>query len=451
MSRHGRHFIPRRTLLRGFLAGGAAVALPLPRLGGMLNGNGTAYADDSPLKPRFMTWFFGNGIHLPFWIPPATGKGDAWALSPSLMPLAEFKPWLTAITGYDVKFANTFAHASHPVGLLTGADSVKEGFVTRPTVDQKIAQLINGDTVFPGGLHVGIGSGDGATSMGIQISFQGNNAPNPPNFSPAQLFATLVGLGGGQEPDPALFRRKSLLDAVSQDIKDLKSRLGSADRIRLDRHLDGVDELQTQINASLAGHDCGLPVNPTEAYPDLGGDGEIRLARCDAFSDLLAFAFTCELTRVASFMFSCPACHAPYSEIGHVGGFHEEYGHLKHVGGYEVAIAGFHDGVAYAMSGLARLLKRFRDTPDVDGNLLDNSIIFATSCTGDPSSHDPFDYPMLLLGKGGGRLQGDMHHRGQAENASKVPFSVLKMFGSEEPSYGEGPGLVTETIPELFT
>ena len=58
---------------------------------------------------------------------------------------------------------------------------------------------------------------------------------------------------------------------------------------------------------------------------------------------------------------------------------------------------------------------------------------------------------MLLLGKGGGRLQGDMHHRGQAENASKVPFSVLKMFGSEEPSYGEGPGLVTETIPELFT
>lgn len=444
-----RHHLPRRTVLRGFLAGGAAVALPLPRLGGMLDGNGTAFADGTPLRPRFMQWFFGNGIHLPFWIPAATGTGDSWQLSPSLAPLAEFKPWLTVLTGYDVKFANTYAHASHPVGLLTGADTVPQGFVQRPTLDQRIAGLINGDTVFPGGLHVGIGNGDGATSMGIQISFQGNAAPNPPNFSPGALFATLIGLSG-QAPDPELFRRKRLLDAVSQDIKDLKPRLGAADRIRLDRHLQGVDELQVQIDASLEGHDCGLPVNPDEAYPDRGNDGDLRLARCEAFADLLAFAFSCELSRVASFMFSCAACHMPYGEIGHVGGFHEEYGHLKLAAGYDAAIAGFHDGVAYAMTGLARVLKRFRDTPDGAGSLLDNSIIFTTSCTGDPSSHDPFDYPLLLLGKGGGLLKGDLHHRGGAENASKVPFSLLKMFGSQDASYGEDVGFTNETIPQLF-
>jgi len=444
-----RHVLPRRTLLRGFLAGGAAVALPLPRLGGMLNGNGTAYADDAPLHPRFMTWFFGNGIHLPAWVPPATGKGDAWALSPSLSPLAELKSWLTVLTGYDVKFANNFAHASHPVGLLTGADSVAQGFVQRPTLDQRIADLINQDTVFPTGLHVGIGNGDGATSMGIQMSFRGNAAPNPPNFSPMDLFATLVGLGG-QTPDPSLLLRHRLLDVISQDVKDLKPRLGSADRMRLDSHLEGVDQLQTQINAALTGHDCGNPINPDEAYPDRGNDGDIRVARCEAFADLLAFAFACDLTRVATFMFSCAACHTPYSELGHVGGFHEEYGHLKLAEGYDAAIAGFHAGVAYAMNGLASLLRKFRDMPDMTGNLLDNSIILATSCTGDPSSHDPFDYPLLLLGKGGGRLQGDMHHRGQAENASKVPFSLLKMYGSTDESYGEDVGFVNETIPELF-
>ena len=85
-----RHTLPRRTLLRGFL-GGAAIALPLPRLAGMLNSNGTAYANGTPLKPRYLTWFFGNGIDAAQWVPAATGTGAAWALSPSLQPLAEYK------------------------------------------------------------------------------------------------------------------------------------------------------------------------------------------------------------------------------------------------------------------------------------------------------------------------------------------------------------------------
>lgn len=445
-----RHVIPRRTLLRGLLAGGAAVALPLPRLGGMLNGNGTAYADDSPLRPRFLTWFFGNGIDHPLWVPPATGSGDAWALSPSLQPLAEYKPWLTVLSGYDIKVPNTRPHATHPVAMLTGADALEQGFVKLPTIDQRIAQVINKDTAYPGGLHVGISSADGATSMGIQISFNGPSAPNPPNYSPAALFANLVGLGGSQEPDPALFRRQKILDAVADDIRDLKTRLGKEDRVRLDRHLDGVAELQVQIDAALMGHDCGLPIDPDAAYPDRGDDGYLGLRRCEAFSDLLAFALACELTRVATFMFSCAACHAVYSEIDLGGSFHEDYGHLGSLNGFEYAKAGYQAGIAFAMNGLATLLKRLRDTPDGDGSLLDNSVVLATSCVGEPTAHLGDDYPILLLGKGGGRLKGDLHHRGQAENASKVPFTLLKMFGGQDASFGQDEGFTTETIPELF-
>jgi hypothetical protein len=46
--------LSRRAVLRG-LAGGAAVTVGLPRLGGMLNGNGTAYAQGAPLPKRFGT------------------------------------------------------------------------------------------------------------------------------------------------------------------------------------------------------------------------------------------------------------------------------------------------------------------------------------------------------------------------------------------------------------
>lgn len=443
-----RHPLPRRTFLRGMLVGGAAVALPLPRLGGMLDGNGVAFADGTPMVPRYMTWFFGNGVKRPKWIPAATGVGDAWALSPALTPLAEYKEWLTVVSGYDVTTPNEFPHSSHPAGLLTGANSASEGFVRLPTLDQKIAELINGGTAYAGGLHVGITNVSGATSMGVQISFKGPHQPNPPNFSPAALFANLVGLSGS-EPDPSALRRQKLLDVISQDIAELKPRLGSEDRIRLDRHLSGIDELQTQINAALEGHNCGMPINPDEAYPDRGDDGSLRLGRVAAFSDLLAFAFACDLTRVATFMFSCGACHDQYSEIGLVGGFHEDFGHGASSMGAEYATAGFDKGVEYAMSGLATTLQRFRDMPDGDGNLLDNSVILTTTCVGDPG-HDSFDYPMLVLGKGGGLLTGNLHHRGTAKNACMLPFTLLKMFGSAEESFGEAEGYVTETIPELY-
>ncbi|HEY0138546.1 MAG TPA: DUF1552 domain-containing protein, partial [Nannocystis sp.] len=108
--------LPRRTVLRG-LIGGAAISLPLPRLAGMLNGNGTAYADGTRLKPRFLTWFFGNGADPSQWVPAATGVGPAWSLSPSLAPLADYKPWVSVLSGYDLKVPYIYAHKSSPAAI----------------------------------------------------------------------------------------------------------------------------------------------------------------------------------------------------------------------------------------------------------------------------------------------------------------------------------------------
>ena len=86
-----RAVLPRRTVLRGMLAGGVSVVIPLPRMAGMLNGNGTAYAAGGKLPLRYGTWFFGNGINPPEWVPTAAGLGNAWTLSPALMPLQPVK------------------------------------------------------------------------------------------------------------------------------------------------------------------------------------------------------------------------------------------------------------------------------------------------------------------------------------------------------------------------
>ena len=54
--------LSRRAALRGLLATGAAVSIPLPVLDIMLNQNGTAFAQGQPLNRRYCTWFFGNGV-----------------------------------------------------------------------------------------------------------------------------------------------------------------------------------------------------------------------------------------------------------------------------------------------------------------------------------------------------------------------------------------------------
>src|SRR5881394_3003855 len=88
-----RTVLPRRIFLRGMLAGGVSVAVPVPRLIGMLNDNGTAYAAGGALPVRFGTWFFGNRIIPELWVPTNTGVGDNWTLSDELAPLQDVKPW----------------------------------------------------------------------------------------------------------------------------------------------------------------------------------------------------------------------------------------------------------------------------------------------------------------------------------------------------------------------
>src|SRR5450432_416931 len=453
MARSSRTILPRRTFLRGVLLGGISVAVPLPRLFGMLNDNGTAYADGTPLPLRFGTWFFGNGIIPDRWIPTNTGSGDGWALSEQLAPLQAVKPWLSVVTGFSIKVPNNAPHSSMPTAALTGAQITSS--VQLPSIDQVIAPLIAGDTVYPSGLHVGISNVSGATSLGTAVSWGGPNAPNAPNYSPADLFKKLLQYastgGTPKPPDPELLRRAQVLDAVAEDAKALRGRLGTDDQQRLDHHLDGLNQLQSQIMKQQAPKVTGVITDPDKAYPNRGQDGAITRQRGQAFSDLLVFAMASDLTRVFSFMFSCPACHGNYSDCGlDATTLHEDYGHRLSPKGLTYATAGFNTGVRFAMSNLGDLLGRMKATPDGSGTLLDNSCIYTTSCVSESQTHGGADFPLLVAGKGGGKLKGDQNIRIVDENVSKVPFTLLTMMGSTATSFGMAEGQVTSGVSELL-
>ena len=197
---------------------------------------------------------------------------------------------------------------------------------------------------------------------------------------------------------------------------------------------------------------CGDTVDPDVAYPDRGPDGKITRGRCQAFADLIAFAFSCELTNVASHVFSCAACHGAYEEAG-LGNvtFHEDYGHRLSPGGTAAAEEGFNNGVAYAMTCVADLLERLQKTPDGPGkNLLDNTAIYVTSCVSLPWEHRMDDYPLLVLAKGPGKLKGNVHHRGAGGQRSRCPSRCSGLRGGRH-LVGSAEGLTSEVIPECWS
>lgn len=472
-----RFALPRRTVLRGMLAGGIAVAIPLPRMAGMLNSNGTAYAAGEALPIRYGTWFFGNGINPPEWVPAATGVGNEWALSTALMPLQPVKSYLQVITGMTNKIPPDPAHKGRPAAALTGANAGGAD-VQLPSIDQVLAPILNAGSTpaLPNGLHVGISNTSGAGALDLRISFRGPNASNPPQYDPGAIYKQLVMFGGGSStpgmpaptgPDPALARRKRALDAVLDSAASLRARLGKADQMRLDHHLEGVHQIENQIallssmpttptttNAKL--------VDPAMAYPNMGAVGSISKLRSSAMTDLIVFALATDLTRVFSFMFTCSACHGNYADAGlDPVTFHEDYGHRKSPKGMDSATKGFLTGVQYAMTNFNNTLSAMMNCADGAGNLLDNSVVYSTSCTSESQTHSGNDYPVLVAGKAGGLLKTDQHLRmvngppgttgaPNGDNLSKIPYTLLTALGRPEGPWGMGDSQVSTGLPAML-
>src|SRR6266478_5789788 len=469
-----RAVLSRRTVLRGMVAGGISVAIPLPRMAGMLNGNGTAYAAGAPLPLRYGTWFFGNGINPPEWVPSTTGVGNAWTLSTPLMPLQPVKSYLQVITGLTNKIPPDPAHKGRPAAALTGANAGGAD-VQLPSIDQLLAPILNAGAMpaLPNGLHVGISNTSGAGALDLRASFRGPSASNPPEYDPAAVFKQLVMFGGSNPtggtmrpsgPDPELAHRKRALDAVLDSAASLRARLGKADQLRLDQHLEGVHQIENQIailstmpttptttNAKL--------VDPAMAYPNMGAVGSITKLRSNAMSDLIVFALATDITRVFSYMFTCAACHGNYADAGlDPVTFHEDYGHRRSPKGGAYATQGFLTGVKYAMTNFNDTLTRMMNCADGAGNLLDNSVVYSTSCTSESQTHSGNDFPTLVAGKAGGLLKTDQHLRmvnappgttgaPGGDNQSKVAYTLMTALGRPPGPWGMGDSQASTGLP----
>jgi hypothetical protein len=239
--------------------------------------------------------------------------------------------------------------------------------------------------------------------------------------------------------------RRSVLDVVREDTLALQGQLGVADRIRLEQHLDGIRDIELRL-ARLqedppALDACYRADAPLEEYPDIESRPQMA-ARNAVMSQMIAMALACDQTRVVNYAFTSPLNNILYdfTDMGHHSLTHNESGDQPLV----------QKVTEFTMEQASVFLQALDSIPEGDGTLLDNCAILISSEVSEGRAHSLDEYPLVLAGSAGGRLQQNLHYRSHSiENANKFTLSVLRAMGMNLVSFGAGDSLVTDGLTAL--
>ncbi|MBX3157316.1 MAG: DUF1552 domain-containing protein [Deltaproteobacteria bacterium] len=435
--------LSRRNFLRG-VAGGATAVVALPALEAMLDAHGEAHSDGSPIARRFVCFHFGNGYTLSRLV-PAT-EGPDYQLTVLLTPLANVKAHVNVLTGFANKHADRITHHEGMAGMWSAHPFIHQGGLNSkfggPSIDQVVAARLGNATVFPSlelGCSKRVSTDEGPTMQ--FMSHKGPDQPMPPEYNPRAVFARLF----AQPPpdDPSRPSRVNALDAVLEDARALKAKIGAADRVRLDAHLESVARLQAQISALPPV--CVKPAMPAADNVDVGGLEPMEdVAR--AMLDLMVYAFACDLTRVSSFMLSGGVGHTIYHFLGTLAEQHV----LSHdPTGSAVPL---NRSIKWNIEQYAYLLEKMQATPDGAKTLLDNSVVILGSDCSEGWSHAIDNMPVLVGGGGGGMLKSPgIHTRSKNDrNLSDILLTCMRTVVPDLESVGAAEMRSTTVVSEIL-
>jgi hypothetical protein len=419
--------LSRRTLLRG---AGASLAIPL--LDAMIPA-GTALAQTAAApKPRLGFFYFPHGAIMDKWTPAATGSN--FELTPILTPLAAFKDQMTIVSNLRNSAAEgAGVHATSPGTWLSCASPFKVD-ENDPnygiSADQIAARHLGQDTPFPSlelcteqkassasGVCSAFGCGLGST-----ISFRTRTQPLPMERNPRKLFFRMFGQGDtAAERDSIMNQKFSLLDLVSESATSLDSKLGSADKARMEEYLDSVRDVESQVQKLAEQDFTGIEIPDAPLGVPANWEDHIGM-----MYDLIALAYEAELTRIASMMISAEISMLTYNQVGISDAYHP-LSHHRYVPDKMDKCAVVQ---TYHAKLFAKFLDRLSKTPDGDGSILDHSILLFGSNMSDSNAHNADPLPSAIFGRGNGRLKGGQHLQYAADTPhANLILTILERAG----------------------
>ncbi len=441
--------IPRRAFLRGM-----GVTLSLPLLDSMIPAQ-TPLAKTAA-KPQFRMGlcFIPHGAVMDNWTPKT--EGENFEISRTLKPLEPFKDNLVVISNLAHHNAapggpgdNGGDHTRSPAVYLNGVHPKRtDGADIRAgtTIDQMAAQHIGQDTRLPSlelaiedysGLVGSCDVGFSCTYMNT-ISWSTPTTPMPMEINPRVVFDRLFGDGSSAEERlERIEQERSILDAVTSQIRRLQGDLGAADRNRVAEYLDTVREIERRIVlAEKQNSVSGIVVPATPAgIPD---DHETHTK---LMFDLMAVAFQADVTRISTFMMAREVSYRTFPMLGITEAFHPASHHQNNPARLEqlTRINTYHVGL------IAYMLEKLRSIKDGEGTLLDHTLLLYGSGMSNSNVHNHSPLPVFLAGGAAGRLKGNRHlSYPEKTPMSNLLLTILHKAGVEEGTIGDSSGPLTE-------
>lgn len=433
----------RRTVLRG-----AGVSLMLPWLEAMMPvGRQAAAAETGGPAPKLLLWIMTDGAYMPRW--QVNGTGAGYSVADTLEPVANLTQDITVVSGTQNRFASgSIGHGPGCGAFLTCVNPAQDELRAGISFDQVIANHLAGQTPVRS-LQLGTAppfpfSPDGyPPELQSWFSWVDDTTILPNEIEPAKVFEKIVGAapppGDDGIDEGAVLRSVSVLDAVLEDSKRLQSRLGATDKQRLEQYTTYVREIEQRIQAPRPS--CEPGQSPAPGYPTQSNFANIG-EHVALMHDMILLAFSCDLTRVITFVYDWSASSEDYSFAGlPSGGYHSDIVHSSRSDDYAAINK-------YILGFYADLVQRMQDAPDpYGGSLLDSCAAVLCSEYGTASQHQTFDLPCLIAGSAGGRLATGQHLPMEDEPWANVGIALMQMMGVEIESFGlEGtraaPGLL---------
>jgi hypothetical protein len=383
------------------------------------------------------------------WTP--VGEGREFGMPLILEPLEAFRAQTLVLSGLADQPAvpapgeGIGDHARASATWLTGVRVKKtEGPDIRAgiSVDQIVAQQLGRETQLAS-LELALDSVEvlGACDAGYSCAYANTIAwrtattPLPMENNPRAVFERLFGASDSTDAATRAARieqDRSILDFVTAEVAALKRTLGTSDRGKLTEYLDAVRDVERRIQTAERQSTRELPV---VAQPM--GIPETFDAHAKLMYDLLALAYQCDLTRVATFMIGKEVSGRSYPEIGVPDGHHA----CSHHQNDPVKLAKLAKINRYHVQHFTYFLEKLRTTPDGDGSLLDHSVFVYGSGISDGNIHFHLDLPTLVVGGGAGTLQGGRHLRYANDTPlSNLYLALLDKLGLPMDQFGDSTG-----------
>jgi hypothetical protein len=460
VSRASRNFgrgggLSRRNFMRA-AAGGACLLPLLDSLG--------VHAQNAPAAPtRLLLLYNPNGtIGDAFW-PAASATETAWELGPILEPLAPFKDRMLLLQGIDIAVAKKGPGGPHQKGLgglftgrvlqtgeMADGDGQRAGWADGISVDQEVVKRLDPPTLLPS-LELGVRAT--AADVRGRMIYTGPAAPVPPLNDPRDVFERLVtGFRSSDlatSDEAARAQRKLVLRAVHQQYDAIKSRVSREDREKLERHADFVNGVGRRMDFSIGNNPaCAEPSQP----PLMDFAGEVAMPDVVQLQlDLLATAFICDITRVASVQFSNAINAIRFPWMSSMSEGHD----LSHRGASDTAARDqLVNRSRWYAEQIAYLARRLAEVPEGDGTVLDHTLMVWGNEISVGSTHSHASIPFMFLGGANGQLNTGRFMKygdeagGIAHN--RVLQTILAAMGVESEAFGDPDYAGGGPLPGLF-